>query len=40
MGEGQAVAAAVSLALPGATSLPRVDVEELRARLGDLGALL
>jgi hypothetical protein len=40
MGEGQAVAAAVSLALPGATALARVDVDELRARLGALGALL
>ena len=40
MGEGQAVAAAVSLALPGATALARVDVDALRARLGALDALL
>ena len=40
MGEGQAVAAAVALALPAATALPRVDVEELRVQLGALGALL
>jgi len=40
MGEGQAVAAAVALALPGATALARIDVDELRTRLGSLGALL
>ena len=40
MGEGQAAAAAVALALPAATALARVDVDELRARLGGLGALL
>jgi hypothetical protein len=37
MGEGQAAAAAVSLALPRATTLPSVDPDALRARLVELG---
>jgi hypothetical protein len=37
MGEGQAAAAAVSLALPRATRLPSVDPDALRARLVELG---
>ncbi len=40
MGEGQAAATAVSLAAGGATSLPAVDPEGLRARLGSLGVPL
>jgi hypothetical protein len=37
MAEGQAAAAAVSLALPRATPLPSVDPDALRARLVELG---
>jgi hypothetical protein len=36
MGEGQAAAAAVALAIPGGTPLERVDPEALRARLAGL----
>jgi hypothetical protein len=40
MGEGQAAAAAVALAIPGATPLPRVDPDALRTRLAALGVPL
>lgn len=40
MGEGQAAAAAVALAVPGGTPLPRVDPGALRARLASLGVPL
>ena len=40
MGEGQAAAVGVALALPRMTPLPRVDPEELRARLAGLGVPL
>jgi hypothetical protein len=40
MGEGQAAAAAVSLALADSTSLPRVDPGALRDRLTHLGVQL
>jgi hypothetical protein len=40
MGEGQAAAAAVSLALPDARALARVDVDALRAQLDGLGVPL
>jgi len=40
MGEGQAAAAAASLALENATSLARVDPGALRARLADGGVQL
>jgi hypothetical protein len=40
MGEGQAAAAAVALAVPGGTPLPRVDPDALRAQLAGLGVPL
>ena len=40
MGEGQAAAAAVALAAPAGTPLPRVDPDALRACLAGLGAMV